>query len=219
MTTDNRDSGVSHPSRLVRFALLIAIVIALNLGGSWITTQLNFQFFPRHDHLFTLLVIGIVALYVLLMATPFMPGIELGLGLMMLLGNKGALLVYLATVAALSISFVVGRVVPPAWLRAVLDWLQLHRAAALIEQLEPLSAQQRMAFLDARLPPRAARLLLTHRYLAIALVLNLPGNAIIGGGGGIGLVVGMSRVLGYPGYLLLVSLAVAPIPIWYYFFG
>lgn len=55
--------------------------------------------------------------------------------------------------------------------------------------------------------------LLRHRHLAIAAALNLPGNAIIGGGGGIGLAAGFSRLVSLPVYVLTVGLAVAPLPL------
>jgi len=47
--------------------------------------------------LLQLLILGSALLYILLMAIPFMPGIEIGLALMILLGYKGALLIYLCT--------------------------------------------------------------------------------------------------------------------------
>jgi hypothetical protein len=47
----------------------------------------------------------------------------------------------------------------------------------------------------------------------IAIALNLPGNALIGGGGGIGLISGMSRLYPFPKYILLVSLAITPLPL------
>jgi hypothetical protein len=47
----------------------------------------------------------------------------------------------------------------------------------------------------------------------IAVALNLPGNVIIGGGGGIGLIAGMSNLCPFPKYILFVSLAITPLPI------
>lgn len=52
--------------------------------------QIDFQLFPRHEPALRAIVLVAVVLYVFLMATPFMPGIEIGLALMVLLGNKGA---------------------------------------------------------------------------------------------------------------------------------
>jgi hypothetical protein len=47
----------------------------------------------------------------------------------------------------------------------------------------------------------------------IALILNLPGNALVGGGGGIGMIVGVSRLFPFTRYFLLVSLAILPLPL------
>jgi len=44
-------------------------------------------------------------------------------------------------------------------------------------------------------------------------ILNPPGNALIGGGGGIGLIAGMSRLYPFPKYILLASIAITPLPL------
>jgi hypothetical protein len=54
--------------------------------------------------------------------------------------------------------------------------------------------------------------LVRHRFIALAIVLNIPGNIIIGGGGGIAMIAGMSGLYSLPRYLLTVAIAVAPIP-------
>jgi hypothetical protein len=114
MTDSHHDpAGHSRLVRYLRFALLIGIVIALNMGGNWLAGQLNLQLFPRHEALISIMVLAAACLYIGLMAIPFMPGIEIGLALMMLLGSKGALLVYLCTLVALSLSFLIGRIIPP----------------------------------------------------------------------------------------------------------
>ena len=209
--------GVSRTRRLVKLLIIVAAIAVLNLGGNWLLQQLDFQLFPRHDSLMHVAILGIAVVYILLMAIPFMPGIEIGLGLMMLLGYKGALLVYLCTLAALSLSFIVGRIIPTQALIRLLDWLHLERAGALLRRLEPLDRQQRLELLYSLAPSRAVPLLLRHRYLAVLVLLNLPGNAVIGGGGGIGMAAGMSRLFPFPLFVLLVALAVAPVPILFYF--
>lgn len=207
----------SKSRRLLKWLLVIAAILVVNFGGSWLLRQIDFQLFPRHDELMHLMVMAAALFYVMLMALPFMPGIEIGIALMILLGNKGALLVYLCTLAALSISFAVGRTMPPRYMMRLLDWLHLERASALLARLEPLDRNQRLDLLYANAPRRLVPLLLRHRYLAIAILLNLPGNALIGGGGGIGIVCGMSRLFPFPLFLLLTALAVAPVPILFYF--
>jgi|UPI00047F66EA hypothetical protein len=52
-----------------------------------------------------------------------------------------------------------------------------------------------------------------HENLMIAVALNLPGNVLIGGGGGIGLISGMSNLCPFPKYILFVDLAITPLPI------
>jgi len=199
--------------RYMKLLLFVLVVVILNLGGTWLAHQINFQLFPRHEPILHLAVLLTAALYILLMTIPFMPGIEVGLALMLMLGSKGALLVYLCTLLALSISFLVGRTLPPRLVVQFLNWLHLYRAGALVHQLELLDSQERLDFLNTKIPSSITPFLLRHRYLAIAIMLNLPGNALIGGGGGISLMVGMSRIIPYPAFILLLALAVMPVPL------
>jgi len=215
--TTNPEHPPARGKRTLRLAMVLAAVLALNAVGAWLGHLVNFQLFPRHEPMLHLLVMAAIAVYVLLMATPFMPGIEIGLAVMALLGPKSAALVYLCTVLALSLSYAVGRFVPLRLVCRFLGWLYLERASGLVRQLEPLGRRERLAVLNAKAPRRVAPFLLRHRYLTIAALLNLPGNALLGGGGGIGLVVGMSGLVPYPAYLLVVAVAVAPVPLLVYF--
>jgi hypothetical protein len=47
----------------------------------------------------------------------------------------------------------------------------------------------------------------------LALAFNLPGNTLLGGGGGIALAAGMSGLYRPVAYLATVVLAVAPVPL------
>ena len=208
---------VTRIRRLIKILCIVILLVALHLAGNWVMQQLDMQLFPRHEGLMRAAILGIAIVYVLLMATPFMPGIEFGLALMMLLGHKGALLVYLCTLTALTLSFTIGRLIPAGALIRLLDWLHLQNAAALLRKLEPLDRQQRLDMLYSRAPSRVLPLLLRHRYLAVLVLLNMPGNAVIGGGGGIAMAAGMSRLFPSPLFVLLVALAVAPVPILFYF--
>lgn len=210
---------INRYRRYLKIVVFLAIVLLLNLLGGWMAQQVNFQLFPRHDPMLQTFILSAAIIYILLMATPFMPGIEVGLALMLLLGAKGAFLVYLCTLTALSISFTVGRIIPSRLVSRFLDWLHLQKAAALVRQLEPLDLLGRLHLLNEKAPSRIAPFLLKHRYLAIAAALNLPGNAIIGGGGGIALVTGMSRIIPFPGFILLLTVVVAPVPLWFYLQG
>jgi hypothetical protein len=205
--------------RFLKILLLIAILTVLHFTGAWLTEQINDQVLTSHGPTFDLFILAIVLIYILLMATPFMPGIEIGLGLMMLFGSKGAVLVYFSTLAALSISYLIGRVIPSHLIIRFLQWLHLNKAKTLVLQLEPLSNAERLRLLQDKLPQKIALFLVNHRYLTIAAAFNLPGNALIGGGGGIALVVGMSRIIPYWHYFILLAFIVAPVPLWFYVYG
>ena len=56
-------------------------------------------------------------------------------------------------------------------------------------------------------------MVLRHRHLMLALLVNLPGNAVIGGGGGILMLSGLSGLFTLPRLLLTLALAVAPVPL------
>ena len=52
--------------------------------------------------------------------------------------------------------------------------------------------------LSGRKGYRIATFLLRHRYLLFALLINMPGNSVLGGGGGIALVSGFARLYRWP---------------------
>lgn len=211
-----QNKAVSSRSALyVKIVFVLAVVAALNIVGTWLSHQVDFQLFPRHDSMLNAMVLGSVLFYVLLMAIPFMPGVEIGLALMLLLGGKGALLVYLCTLLALSISFIVGKTIPAQLIYRFLDWLHLYKASVLVRQLEPLDQQCRLKLLHDKAPSRIAPFLLNHRYLTIAIALNVPGNALIGGGGGIGLIAGMSKIISFHNYVIVLAIAIAPVPLFF----
>jgi len=199
--------------RLFKLSLIVGFLVLLNYGGSLLVEQINFQLWPEHEHLMITVLWFAIVVYVLWMALPFVPGIELGLALMVLLGARGVVLVYFCTLLSLSLSFTIGRLIPLNSFARFLGWLHLYKAQDLVLQLEPLNSEEKLDFLLKSAPSKAIPFLLRHRYLMIAIALNLPGNALIGGGGGIGLISGMSRLYPFPKYILLVSLAITPLPL------
>lgn len=78
-----------------------------------------------------------------------------------------------------------------------------------------MTSEERLRFLLRSAPSWIVPFLLRQRYLVIGILFNLPGNALIGGGGGIGLIAGMSRLFPFQRYLILVSLAIMPGPIFF----
>ena len=76
-----------------------------------------------------------------------------------------------------------------------------------------MTAEQRFEVLIEHAPKRVVPVLLKHRYIAIIVALNVPGNAVIGGGGGIALLAGLSGLFTFPRFLASVSLAALPVPL------
>ncbi len=197
--------------------LLAALYLALLLAGfrfaAWATAELGLDLRLTPGTGVHHTVVASVALYVLLMALPFVPAAEIGLMLMAVFGSQLSLVVYLATLAALLLSFAIGRLVPERVLIATLGRLRLHRARALVAAVEGLSAEARLRYLLESSPSRWLPWLLRHRHFALALAVAMPGNVLIGGGGGIAMVAGLSRLYSLAGFLLAVGVAVAPVPL------
>lgn len=199
--------------RFWRVAALIGAALSLNFVGGWLAAQLNLQIWPQHSDIIELIIVAIIIGYVLAMATPFVPGIEIGLALMLLLGPGGILLVYLCTQIALVLSFLLGRVVPTHFIARAFDWLNFERAHRLIEELDKVAPEQRIQALAKRSSARWIAFLLRHHYLALAIILNLPGNAIIGGAGGIAMIAGMSRAVPLHRFAVLMAISTLPVPL------
>ena len=93
-----------------------------------------------------------VILYVVLLAIPFVPGIEISFGLLAALGRDIVPLIYVATIASLTISFLIGRLLPLTAIASVFRFVGLERAEELVKQLAPLNSNQRLAFLLSAAP-------------------------------------------------------------------
>lgn len=202
---------------LIRIALkafvLVGLLVTAKYAGDQVLKQLTPHLTPSTEPALHHLIMIAISAYVLLMMLPFVPGVEIGLGMMVMFGPKIAPLVYGSTVLALALSFLIGRLVPQQSIIELFDTLRLKRAAGLLRQLHPLDADDRLQFMLNSRSSRIMAFLLRHRYIALMAAINLPGNALIGGGGGISLVSGYSRIFSFSGFLLAVALAVAPVPI------
>ncbi|MEZ5818067.1 MAG: hypothetical protein R3D44_13380 [Hyphomicrobiaceae bacterium] len=200
-----------------RVLLFVAIYGAIFLSGKWFGSWLTHSLSLGPSDLgkgWTSLPVWIALLiYVALLALPFVPGMEISIALFAAFGSAIALPIYLATVLALALAYLLGRTIPPHGLAAAFGILGLVRARDLVNRLAPLDPDQRLAVLLERAPGRWLATLMRYRYLAIVVAFNVPGNAVIGGGGGIALLAGLSGLFSYPGYLLAVAVAVLPIPL------
>lgn len=205
--------GAVWSATLLKLSWVAAAIVLLNIGVSSVIERLEMQIWPEHLHIVDRVVLAGVLLYMILMAMPFVPGVELGLAFMMMLGPKGIVLIYVCTLIALAAAFGLGRLVPARLLASFLRWLHLARAEALLRSFDATAPERRLEFLAEKASTRAVSALLRRRYLLLALMLNLPGNTVIGGGGGIAMLAGMSRLYSFPKYLLLISVAILPGPL------
>ncbi|MEZ5856051.1 MAG: hypothetical protein R3D67_15375 [Hyphomicrobiaceae bacterium] len=204
------------PGLALRLSLLIATYAALfwfgHVAGKWLVVALGFDHLAPGRHEFDL-ILAALAIYVVLLAIPFVPGMEISVAIFGALGSAAAMPIYFATVLALSIAFLAGRLIPPRLITRTFRALGLTRAAELVEGMEPLNAQQRLDLVMENAPTRIVPLIVRHRYIALIVALNTPGNAILGGGGGIALAAGLSGIFSLPGFLGAIILAVLPVPL------
>jgi hypothetical protein len=151
-------------------------------------------------------------IYILLLSLPFVPGVELGILLMCAFGKEGIVFVYFATVIGLSIAFLMGRMVSKKWLESLLKKLGFS-------QTSDNQSDEIGSMLDNFLRHKKwlRTLWLNYHYLVIGILLNMPGIYLIGGGGGISLVCGISQRISFKWFLLTVVLAVSPVPLLAFF--
>lgn len=204
---------------LAKVALFILLIVAGNYLTHFITGLLDFDIRPSNEGAVHRTILIAATLYSLLLAIPFVPGAEIGIALMAMLGPPISLLVYACTIAGLTISFVIGRLFPLKMLIRFMLRLRLTQAASFLESLEPLDRNERLAVLVEKAPNRILPFLLQHRHIALALALNIPGNFVIGGGGGIAMFAGISRLYSLPAFLLIIALAVSPVPLAVFLIG
>ena len=165
------------------------------------------------------LLVTLFIVFILFSALPFVPGAEIGFGLLMALGGGGAAIVYSGMIIALTMAFVMGRFVPARWLVSLFAALGLDRARKLVETPREMSMDERARFISDNAPARWVPFLLRHRHVALAVLLNTPGNVMLGGGGGIAFAAGASRIFSTGGFVLTILLAVAPLPLAFLLFG
>jgi hypothetical protein len=165
------------PSAATRRWLLLAVYGALIVLGAGLGRQpLEVawpHFHPAHGASPRWMIAAAIAVYAVVMAVPFVPAAEIGLGLLLLFGPQVALLVYLSTVLALMLAYLIGRAVPPDLCFRALRCFGLRRAGDLVQRLAALDANTRLELLLARAPAGLIPVLLRHRYLALAVALNL----------------------------------------------
>lgn len=216
-------SGWPDGLRPAAIALRIAVLLTVVVIGTWaahlLKEALDLQIMPENEQqVHRMIILGTVA-YVLLLAIPFVPGAEVGIAMLTAFGSAIAPLVYCATVLAMLLAFAVGSLLPASVLVKILSVLRLRRAEGLVARAAPLPRDAKIALLLEGAPPRAVSLALRNRYLALALAINVPGNVVIGGGGGIMMMAGLSGIFAPLPTFLAIAVGVSPVPIVVMFLG
>jgi hypothetical protein len=200
-----------------RILFVVCLYILLIFGGSWLGAHINDALALENGRWNTMpvqaVILGVVLIYILMTAIPFVPGAEIGFALIMVFGTKIVAVVYCATILALLLAFGLGRLVSEKHLAGFFRRLGSHRLENLIAEFSKLDRRQRIQYLSQSAPKAWIPVLLRHRLLALALLVNLPGNSLVGGGGGIAMLAGISRIITFPQFVICISLAVAPVPL------
>lgn len=210
---------VSAWRMVAKLTAFISLVLLVNWSAALLLEHLEVDLRPSNEPLIHRLIMLSSLLYMALLSIPFVPGVEIGLALITMLGPEIVPLVYGCTVIGLTAAFLVGRLLPLSLLTRVAGFFHLTRTVALLQSLEGLEGEQRLDLLLHESPSRYLPFLARHRYLALALAVNLPGNFLIGGGGGIAMIAGLSRVFSLPAFLATIALAVSPVPLAVLLFG
>lgn len=157
---------VSVGRMVLRLALIGVLVLAGYWAMDWVMRNEAAETWP--------VILGLILIYGFLISIPFLPGIEVGLGLLLMEGPDIAPLVWAGTVVGLSLAYCVGHFLPGRMLHTFFVDLRMVRACQLVDRL---------------------------------------GSALIGGGGGIALTAGLSRLF-RPGLVVLTFvIATSPVPI------
>ena len=200
--------------RRLRLVLLYLVLLAAGwLVGKSLLDLSTIDVATESAERVRMVVVLALSAFIVASAIPFVPGLEIGLGLIVIFGARMAVVVYACLVVALTVSFLVGRFVSATRVAALFGHLGLGKARDLVLQVSPLDAQERLDFMTARLPDKWASIFVRYRYLALIFLFNLPGNSVIGGGGGIAFTAGLSGMFSPPAFLLSLALAAIPIPL------
>ncbi len=194
---------------MLRLILLLILAYGVHLLIDWFSARTA----SLHPGAQLSMLVALLLVYALLIAVPFVPGVEIGLMLLAVEGAWMAPWLYLATIAGLLYAYGAGEWLPYARLHRILADLHMRRACALLEHIHPLSREERVMLLRDSAPKWLRPFMSRYRYLFLAAALNLPGNAMIGGGGGIMFLIGLSRLFRPAAVALTLVLAVMPVPL------
>lgn len=174
---------------------------------------------PMTEPLIHRIIMGALAAYIIASAIPFVPGAEIGFGMLLLFGGQASVLVYSGMVCALLLAYGAARIIPLRPLSQFAAWMGLKRTAGFLDELDNLPAEDRADRIGERMTGPVSQKLFSNRFLLLIVLLNTPGNSVLGGGGGLAFMAGLSGLYGFWPYFLCVLIAVAPLPLFFFLFG
>lgn len=183
-------------------ALVALVVLGLvGLGGDGVISL-----WLGDDHRWWALALTSLV-YTVLLAIPFVPGVELGWAIIGVFGRAGIIVAWLSTVVGLSISFTLA-----TWLRdrPLLSRINASRLRLTETPTAELSVLRRAL-------QYGVCFYVKHPYVFLFLTLNLPGNWVIGGGGGIAAMTGLAPGVRYWLFLPTVAVATGVLPLMLWF--
>ena len=127
----------------------------------------------------------VLIFYVFLLAIPYFPSVEFALVLLLILGFESSFLIYISTVLGLILPFFVGRFFSDKYCRKVENIFAGFNFLKRVNKVSPV--------------------------LSLIIFLNMPGNIVLGGGGGIGIMYGTLKIITPIKYFVGVSIAALPI--------
>lgn len=197
---------------IIVLSVLCGVALGLYFAGheaiAWVKATIEHTRTPA-----TLITLSVV--YALLLAIPGVPGLEVGVVIIALFQELGIFVMWGCTVVGLNIAFLLGRRLPRARLEQLLKPKDLDESKLpdfVLGETDTITLVLERNAVGRWLLRRTGRPGGWRRYLLIGALLNMPGNFIIGGGGGIGMFAGTSHDLNWAPFLLTTVIAAAIIP-------
>ena len=123
---------------------------------------------------------------------------------MILFGAPGIAMAHLGTVLGLCMAFGVGY-----WVAPLLGFSRTLLADSLPQSIRIVLLKSEYS---GKIISRGATFLRHYPSILLADLLNLPGNSLLGGGGGIAMLFGFARAMSWPTFALTIAAATAPAP-------
>jgi len=193
-------------------SVALAVFVIIRISSALNSTIIE-RIMETHASLVGAIVFAALGLYTVLIAIPFVPGAEVGMALLSTFGAAIAVEVYLATVLGLLIGYWAGRLIPVQVTARALNGVGLTRAGRWLDSIAELPPEEIAHHILDRVRPGVTGRLMAWRYVALIVLINMPGNIVFGGGGGIALAAGLSRLFSPLWFLVAVLIAVVPVPL------